>query len=797
MPEDQLNQYRTWDKPIPITDFAKAIRGQMPEEMRQQASGLDDRAIVKGFLTGPAMDDAAWKQAIEGNTLKFYEGTPPAQPSGPPAKAAAAAPKPSVAPTPPGRPETKSAAPQSLFRAITSPPVEPITASDTLSAATKPFLHPFTNPLETLGFGSMRGYEEEKHGAKRKEVGTGGQGPRQEGQGAPVSKSERFVDQAMEELAGFGDALVSPVGILTAGLGPEVRLAAKAMGAGKLVRALGMTERFTRMGYGGMQLANAVHAFTDWVQDPTPENAAKAVTEGGIGALAVAPEAIRTGKAVARTAKTTGEMARNVTQPGRLGAAVKAGAEGFRRGATAEPPEPPRAAESAPEPKPPALPPQAAAPAPAPVAPKPATPAAPAAEAPIRATPSGKLVKAKLEPKDFPVKQGDTFAAWRNRHFTRGENGWESTDGNVFTDERLRDMYKLAPMPSVYPEPKPPAPTPEPVTPSGPRLPRTLAGAKPTYSLGRRQNQLQFESDIDKAAYITAGVTKSKRDAEYLQWGMQQTGLNEAQFRMRGRQIRDKVIRGLSQGSKTGDTLTVPETIKAGAATAAPEPETPEAKSSEERKKAYRENAPKAMTEDAIAAATKEKAAAKPAAAPGFSRLSRQAQEIVTKAQAPGMSATGVQRLMRGVAPGVRQEILSYLKPGAQIATAEPPGAPAKPEPAKTAAPPAPPASREAISNYMGDYVIDRARFNRPEHAFPIEFSWRESNGSVAKERVDTPEELEKIKAKIQAALKDDPGISQISYKGAGQSGIATVDAAKADLAKQPEQQGVKKRLLM
>lgn len=70
-----------------------------------------------------------------------------------------------------------------------------------------------------------------------------------------------------------------------------------------------------------------------------------------------------------------------------------------------------------------------------------------------------------------------------------------------------------------------------------PELPDVLAGAKPRY----KGSQLEFESDLDKAAYIAAGATKSKRDAEFVQFVSDATGMNERQVRAYGRQVRSAI----------------------------------------------------------------------------------------------------------------------------------------------------------------------------------------------------------------------------------------------------------------
>src|SRR3990167_3566671 len=88
-------------------------------------------------------------------------------------------------------------------------------------------------------------------------------------------------------------------------------------------------------------------------------------------------------------------------------------------------------------------------------------------------------------------------------------------------------------------------------------LPPDLAGPKPNYGL----NKLIFESDIDRAAYITAQKTKSSRDTDYLNYAMQQTGMDEAAVRAHGEAVKAAIktqIAGRPKGEKGGE-VTVPK----------------------------------------------------------------------------------------------------------------------------------------------------------------------------------------------------------------------------------------------
>lgn len=83
------------------------------------------------------------------------------------------------------------------------------------------------------------------------------------------------------------------------------------------------------------------------------------------------------------------------------------------------------------------------------------------------------------------------------------------------------------------------APKPVTTTPSGEaRLPSHLAGAKERY----RDFSLDFESDLDRAAYIASQPKRvSKKDADYVQFVIDHTGLESKEVREYGRQIRESM----------------------------------------------------------------------------------------------------------------------------------------------------------------------------------------------------------------------------------------------------------------
>lgn len=85
-------------------------------------------------------------------------------------------------------------------------------------------------------------------------------------------------------------------------------------------------------------------------------------------------------------------------------------------------------------------------------------------------------------------------------------------------------------------------------------LPKELQGAKPRY----KGNSLQFESDVDRAAYITAQTKPSKSDAAYLKFVQDSTGMTEAEVRAHGQTVRDS-IKGLAAEAKPDGKIVVPD----------------------------------------------------------------------------------------------------------------------------------------------------------------------------------------------------------------------------------------------
>ena len=86
---------------------------------------------------------------------------------------------------------------------------------------------------------------------------------------------------------------------------------------------------------------------------------------------------------------------------------------------------------------------------------------------------------------------------------------------------------------------------------SAAKLPKELSGARPNYAIGTNKFSLQFDNDIDKAAFITSQTKKSKRDADYVTWLKESTGWDNAKIAEHGQKVRD-AIKASAKASEPG-----------------------------------------------------------------------------------------------------------------------------------------------------------------------------------------------------------------------------------------------------
>lgn len=87
---------------------------------------------------------------------------------------------------------------------------------------------------------------------------------------------------------------------------------------------------------------------------------------------------------------------------------------------------------------------------------------------------------------------------------------------------------------------------------SEPLLPRELKGAQPRFNIGQKSYTPNFASDLDKAAYILAQASPSKRNADYLKFVMDNTGLDANDAIAYGQKVKAAVkdaLRGQPEGT--------------------------------------------------------------------------------------------------------------------------------------------------------------------------------------------------------------------------------------------------------
>lgn len=167
-----------------------------------------------------------------------------------------------------------------------------------------------------------------------------------ESEGKPYTPTERYVAQTFEDVAGLEDAAMSPLGMITAGLGPKIRVLAKAKDAGKIITSLGWGEKFARIGFSAAQATAAGKAALDWFGNPSPESAAKMIDSGALSLAVMGPE-------IKSTVETIGRV------PGAVAAGAKGFVHGYKSGSAPAATEAPAASETPRtglQPQPPGLP---------------------------------------------------------------------------------------------------------------------------------------------------------------------------------------------------------------------------------------------------------------------------------------------------------------------------------------------------------------------------------------------------------------------------------------------------------
>lgn len=91
------------------------------------------------------------------------------------------------------------------------------------------------------------------------------------------------------------------------------------------------------------------------------------------------------------------------------------------------------------------------------------------------------------------------------------------------------------------------------------KLPKDLAGAKPRYNVSMDAYLPTFDSDFDRAAFIVTQANPSKRDADYLNWAVEASGMTPEEVRKHGLQVRLQ-LKQLAAQTK-GGTAQKPATL--------------------------------------------------------------------------------------------------------------------------------------------------------------------------------------------------------------------------------------------
>jgi hypothetical protein len=213
--------------------------------------------------------------------------------------------------------------------------------------------------------------------------------------------------------------------------------------------------------------------------------------------------------------------------------------------------------------------PEAAAPVaePAP-APEVAAPAAPVAEAAPAAEPAPKTpdlnamsddeLRARLK---YIADQAKTNGGWNKMLVEQRRTVEKEINARAPKVETPAvETPKAEDFTSVAPKAAEPVAEATPTQEAAAALPKDLAGAKPRYNYGKKAFELNFASDVDKAAFIASQPEKSKRDADYLAHAMKATGMSEDEVRAHGAQVRE-AIKAMAKDGKPG-TLKVAEVAR-------------------------------------------------------------------------------------------------------------------------------------------------------------------------------------------------------------------------------------------
>ncbi len=175
-------------------------------------------------------------------------------------------------------------------------------------------------------------------------------------------------------------------------------------------------------------------------------------------------------------------------------------------------------------------------------------------------------VKSKIPAKGVPNKPAPVAIAndaLKNAETVLQRNGYSAQTLGLTPEEAIEFAEKLTGQSAPLPTPTSSVSMPRPTT-----LSSELSGAKPRFNIGPKSYEPQFDNDIDKALFIISQGKPSKRDADYLKFVMDATGLDEGKARQAGQQLRNS-MKGHLAGQEVGPVklpklFTPPEAPKPG-----------------------------------------------------------------------------------------------------------------------------------------------------------------------------------------------------------------------------------------
>lgn len=181
-------------------------------------------------------------------------------------------------------------------------------------------------------------------------------------------------------------------------------------------------------------------------------------------------------------------------------------------------------------------------------------------------TNKGKLESAKQMVEDYKDSRVDSKVATAKRPLSKiKQTKFEYDKTKVVTRPKMESSFTNPALQTgqksflkkgnIQPKQKPAAPS---ASMASRKLPAELSKATPRYNYGTKVFLPQFESDIDKALYITAQPKKSARDDDYRRFLIEQ-GFNDEEIRTYGAIVRGEIKE--MAGAEEGGTQAEPQAL--------------------------------------------------------------------------------------------------------------------------------------------------------------------------------------------------------------------------------------------